>query len=246
MDTSGAGGGTIGQNGGSFFATNMTLRNLLMYAYASPNGVTLDAQIIGGPGWARTDHFDIEAKPEGGARVLPGEQTKAMVQSLLEDRFQLKVHRETRDLPVYNLVLTKKGPKLSEDQAPPNPRQAFITFAWQGDQLGPLPRGALRMVTGSDTTTIIGTAIPLARIVAMLQGKSDRIIIDKTGLDGLIDVNLEFRQDLAAAPPDAGAPGAVESATLFTALQEIGLKLESAKAPLEVLVIDSVQRPSEN
>ncbi len=141
-------------------------------------------------------------------------------------------------MPVYHLVLAKKGPKLSADQTPPDPRQAFITFASQGDELLALPRGAMRTVTGPDTTTITGTAIPVARLIAMLQGRSDRIIIDKTGLEGLIDVNLEFRQNLAAADGDA--------ATLSAALQDMGLKLDAAKTPMPVLVVDSVQRPSDN
>ncbi len=236
VNTSGSDGGSMGPRGNRLVAENVTLRNLLTYAYSPANGQFLDEQIIGGPDWARTDHFDIEAKAEGNARVVPGEQTKAMLQSLLEDRFQLRAHRETRDLPVYNLVLTKNGPKLSADQTPPDPRRSFISFVSEGQQLSPLPRGALRMVTGPSATTVTGTAIIVPRIVMLLQGKSDRIILDKTGFSGLIDVQLEFSQELG--------PG--ESPSLFTATQQIGLKLEPAKAPLEVVVIDSVQHPSQN
>lgn len=233
VNNSGSGGGSMGPKGESFVATNWTLRGLLMYAYAPASGSLLNAQVIGGPEWATTDHFDVEGKPRG-------PQMKAMLQSLLEDRFQLKIRRETRDLPVYNLVPARKGPKLSDDQTPPNPRDAFITFASQGSPLSTLPRGAMRIVTGPEITTLNGTAVSIASIVSMLQGQSDRIIIDKSGVTGLIDVNLDFRQDLAPAA------GVAQSATLFTALQEIGLKLEPAKAPLEVLVIEGVQRPSEN
>ncbi len=244
IDTSGKGGGTMGPRPGGFFATNLPLRVFLMYAYAPPNGQLLPAQIIGGPDWIQTDNFDIDARLEGNELVLPIEQIKLRLQSLLEDRFQLKAHRDTRDLPVYNLVLTRKGPKLSEDQTPPDPRRAFITFAspaleHQGTQQRPLPRGAMRVVTGA-TTTITGTAITVSQIITLLQSKSDRIIVDKTGFSGLLDVHLEFSQDLGAATPDASAP------SLFAAIQELGLKLEPGKAPLEVLVIDHVQRPSEN
>src|ERR1700722_2298805 len=93
IDTSGAGGGTMGPRPGGFFATNMTLRAFLMYAYAPPNGQLLAAQIIGGPDWILTEHFDIEARSEGNERVLAIEQIKLMLQSLLEDRFQLKARR---------------------------------------------------------------------------------------------------------------------------------------------------------
>jgi uncharacterized protein (TIGR03435 family) len=240
---SGKDGGSMGPRGDEFFGTNITLRNLLVYAYSPPNGQLLRPQIIGGPDWTNTDHFDLQAKSGGNARVLPGEQTKTMLQSLLEDRFQLKAHRETRDLPVYNLVVVKSGPKLSADQTPPDARQAFIMFGAPGESVDPLPRGAMRMITGPSSTTITGIAIPISKVITLLQGRSDRIVIDKTSFNGLLDVHLEFSQDLGTASPDAANPA---SPSLFAAIQDLGLKLESAKAPLEVLVIDSVQKPSEN
>jgi uncharacterized protein (TIGR03435 family) len=166
-----------------------------------------------------------------------------MLQTLLEDRFQLKAHRETRDLPVYDLVLVKSGPKLSADQTPPDPRQGFISFVSSGDPLQPLPRGAMRIITGPSSTTLTGAAIPISKLISLMQGKSDRIIVDKTGFNGLFDFRIEFRQDLGSEPPDAGSPALP---SLFTAVQDLGLKLESAKAPLDVLVIDSIQKPSED
>lgn len=244
LNTSGKDGGSAGPRGDRFFADNLTLNGLLMFAYSPPNGQFLPAQIVGGPSWLQTDHFDVEGKAGGNASAVPMEQMKAMVQSLLEDRFRLKTHRDTRELPVYDLVLAGRGPKLSEDQTLPDPRQSFLSFASVGQDLGPLPRGAIRVITGPSSTTLMGTAIPLSRIVSMLQGRSDRMIIDKTGFTGLIDIHVEFSQDLATAAPGADAP-AVPS--LFTAIQSLGLKLDSAKAPLEVLVIDHVERtPTEN
>src|ERR1700759_3353055 len=109
---SGKDGGTLGPRGEGFFAVNMTLLNLLLYAYSPPNGMLLRPQIIGGPSWIDTDHFDVEAKSSASAGSVPPEQTKIMLQSLLEDRFQLKIRGDHRDLPVYNLVLYKAGPKL--------------------------------------------------------------------------------------------------------------------------------------
>ncbi len=243
LNTSGRDGGTIGPKGDRLVATNVTLKTLLSYAYLPPNGLLLNSQIVGGPDWANTDHFDIQAKPEGNAPVLPNEPTKTMLQSLLEDRFQLKAHQETRDLPVYSLVLVKSGPKLSADQTPPDPRQSFISFVSSAEPVGPLPRGAMRIITGPSSTTLTGTAVSISKLVSLLQGRSDRVIVDKTDLSGLLDFHLEFSQDLGTASPDAGDPALP---SLFTAVQEIGLKLESAKAPLEVLVIDSVQKPSED
>jgi uncharacterized protein (TIGR03435 family) len=239
VNKSGSDGGTMGPRAGRLVATNVPLRTLLVYGYSPPDGQLLNDQIIGEPGWAQTEHFDIEAKFPGSDARVPGAQVKAMVRSLLEDRFQLKAHTETRELPVYNLVVMKSGPKLSADQTPPDPRRAFIQFATEGSQLAALERGALRMVTGPATTLLTGTGISVPRIVQLLQGKSDRMILDKTGVTGLLDVNLTFRPDLGT-DADQTAP------SLFTAIQETGLKLEPGKAPLEVLVVDGVQRPSEN
>jgi uncharacterized protein (TIGR03435 family) len=241
QNVSGSEGGSMGPQGDRLVATNMTLTNFLSYAYGPARGQLLKAQIIGVPDWANTTHFDIQAKLPGDARSLPIEQTKVMLQSLLEDRFQLKIHRETRDLPVYNLVLVKGGPKLSEDQTLPDPRQSSINFVSAGEESGALPRGAMRMITAPSGITLLGTAVPIAKVVNLLQGRSDRIIVDKTGFNGLFDIHLEFSPDLGAA-----APGTEIGLSLFTAIQDIGLKLESAKAPLEVLVIDRVQKPSEN
>lgn len=229
--------GGLGPRASTLVGTNVTLILLLQYAYRPPNSRLYDAQIIGAPGWARTEHFDIEAKPEAGARVLPGEQTRVMVQSLLRDRFQLSVHWEPRELPVYNLVLTKKGPKPSPDQTPPDRQNAIISVVSEGAPLSPLPRGALRMIVGPTTTTLIGTAVPVSTVVELLQGQSDRMIVDTTAFHALIDVDLEFSPELGvveAAPP------------LFTALQDIGLNLQPAKARLQALVIDRVQPPSAN
>ncbi len=223
----------------------MPLSALVQYAYTPTGAQMLAAQIVGGPDWFRTDRFDIQAKAAGDAAV-PAAQMKLMLQSLLEERFQLKLHRETRDMPVYNLVLLKQGPKPSQDQTPPEPRQAFISFATAGEQVSALPRGAMRIVTGPSSTTITGTALALKQIVMLLQGRSDRIVIDKTGFERLIDVHLEFSQELAQ-PAEAGAASAGPSApSLFTAIEEIGLKLVSAKAPLEVLVVESARKPTEN
>ena len=245
-------GGGGGPRGDRFVLTNMTLRQLLNFAYRPQKGNLLNQQIIGGPDWTNTDRFDIEAK-SGGTPPIPYDQIQLMVQSLLEDRFQLKAHREMRDLPVYNLVVAKGGlkMKLSADQTAPDPRQGFIAFATSEEEdPKPLPRGAMRQTRGSSDTILSGNALSVTNLVNnLLQGASDRIIMDKTSLTGLFDIHIRFhtntapetlRTDGAPAPSDASTP------SIFTAIQDLGLRLESGKAPLEVVVIDSVQQPSEN
>jgi uncharacterized protein (TIGR03435 family) len=140
--------------------------------------------------------------------------------------------------------------KASEDQSAPDPQQGFIDFS-SGEQedTKPLPRGAMRLTTGSADTILYANAVLVSRLVTFLQGSSDRIIMDKTNLTGRFDVHVRFRRETAppAQTPDGQpGPGDARTPSLFTAMQELGLKLESAKAPLEVIVIDSVQKPSEN
>jgi uncharacterized protein (TIGR03435 family) len=238
---SGQDGGSVGPQGDRLVATNVPLTTLLHFAYAPANGVLLNAQIVNAPDWANTDRFDVQAKLDGDARSVPIQQMRLMLQSLLEDRFQLKVHRENRVLPIYNLVLIKGGPMLSADQTPPDPSRGFIQFSSSGEQLAPLPRGAMRIVTGASGTKLSGSAIPVSKLVSLLQGQSDRIIFDKTEFTALFDINLEFSQPAAISQPAESS-----SPSLFTAIQDIGMKLESAKAPVEVIVIDSVHKPSEN
>jgi uncharacterized protein (TIGR03435 family) len=240
-NVSGQDGGSVGPRGDRLVATNVPLKALLNFAYAPANGVLLNAQIVNAPDWANTDRFDVEAKLDGGARSVPIQQMRLALQALLEDRFQLKAHRENRVLPVYNLVLIKGGPTLSADQTPPDPSRGFIQFSSTGEQLAPLPRGAMRIVAGDSGTKLLGSAIPVSKLVGLLQGQSDRIIQDKTEFTALFDINLEFSQPAAISQQaESGSP------SLFTAIQDVGMKLESATAPVEVVVIDSVHKPSEN
>jgi Protein of unknown function (DUF3738) len=133
LNRSGQDGGSIRPSGDRLIATNVTLKNLLNFAFSPSKGQFLNQQIIGGPAWIDTDRFDVEAKLEGGGPSLPPEQLRDMLQALLEDRFQLKARRDSRELPIYNLVVTKGGgPKLSQDQTPPDPRQRFIRFISAG------------------------------------------------------------------------------------------------------------------
>jgi uncharacterized protein (TIGR03435 family) len=270
--------------GGGFRATNVALRMLMRMAY----GIQ-DFQISGGPAWLNSDRFDIEAKTDGPPEKEPWklseEQRKAfldrrrlMVQALLADRFQLKTHRETKELPVYALVVAKNGPKLKEDiftppadmarpgppDAKPEPKEPNGPESKDRMvmQRGPMPKGlGMRMRPGQLTAQ----AVPLSNLVEMLSNVLGRTVIDKTGLKKTYDFDLQWTPDESqgqmfrgpeggkggpggpgSGGPD-GAPPPESGPSIFTAIQEqLGLKLESQKGPVEILVIDSVERPTEN
>jgi uncharacterized protein (TIGR03435 family) len=276
-----------GAQGDRFTMNGATLRLLLQMAYQRAGNTSLSGalQIIGGPAWMDSERYDVQTKTDCSGGTLPRERLQLMVQSLLEDRFQLKAHRETRELPIYNLVTTKDGPKIkkSADQTTPtfaaalpgpcDPASSANTPSplpppGRGgnpfDPKSPPPRGAIMMMMGTGGMTMRATATPLPAIVRLLQQQLGRMIVDKTGLEGLFDFELTFSPEGLGSPfggglppplpPAGGANGpapAVPSAadpmpSLFTAIQELGLKLESAKGPVEVLVIDSVEKPTAN
>jgi uncharacterized protein (TIGR03435 family) len=277
------GGGTRGDR---FTMNSATLRMLLQMAYQSAGSTPLTGrlEIIGGPGWMDSDRYDVQAKADCSGGKIPRETLQLMMRSLLEDRFQLKAHLETRELPIYNLVAAKDGPKIkrSADQTPPpfaaappglcepaaaNPPPPFP--AGRGNPFAPgtpPPRGTTMMMMGPSGMTLRATATPFAVLVRTLQQQLGRTVADRTGLDGLYDFELTFSpeglespfgrgfplpQQLPPAGGPTGSPFASPSApdsvpSLFTAIQELGLKLESGKGPVEVLVIDSVEKPTEN
>jgi uncharacterized protein (TIGR03435 family) len=224
-------------NNGLLRATNVTLRQLILQSFRM-----LDFQ-LGAPDWMSTERFDVEAKAESGAippagtpaeNAVRAEIQAKMLQSLLEDRFQLRSHRETKELPIFALVLAKDGPKLQPTvEGRPGPNG--------------LTAGSSRTNGTSAGVEMSGSGITMDRLISMLASQAGRPIINKTDLTGTFDFTLKFAQ--AANTATAGGDSVVEPTgpSLFTAIQEqLGLKLESAKAPVEVLVIDSVQRPSEN
>ncbi len=208
--------------GGRFVAKNMTVRLLIQQAY----GVK-DFQISGGPGWMGTERFDINAQ---GPEARTPEQLKPMLQALLADRFKLQIHRDTKELPMYSLVAGKNGSKLKESEASsPGPR--------------------IRMGRG----LIEGQGMSMTILANQLGQQLGRSVTDKTGLTGKYDIKFEWTPDEtqgggpreigaeSAAPVDASGP------TIYTALQEqLGLKLESQKGPVEILLIDRIEKPTEN
>ncbi len=204
---------------------NTSLSDLIGFAYG------LQArQIAGGPAWAETDKYDLNAQPDGEGQ--PNDrQWKIMMQKLLADRFKLKFHREKKELPVYAIVVAKSGPKLTRSEGDPN---GLPSLFFRG--LGVLPA---RNATIADFAGLMQTTV------------LDRPVVDQTGLSGRYDFTLTWTPDefqfpglgVKIPPPSDNAV----APDLFTAMQQqLGLKLESTKAPVEILVIDSVEKPSEN
>ena len=231
--------------GGRLDVTNMPVKEMIAIAWRIQ-----PFQISGSPGWLESARFDISAKPEDGAKQS---EVPAMLQALLADRFQLMFHRETKELPIYALVVANKdaklGPKLTESKEggctpfdptkpPPPPQPGKPSTMCGGMMMGPD-----RMST---------TSAPIADLIPMLSRILGRTVVDKTGLTGKYDISMEWTPDESQAirfSPDGPRPPPSDPTgpTIFTALQEqLGLKLESQKGPVEILVIDHVERPSEN
>jgi uncharacterized protein (TIGR03435 family) len=245
------------QPGGRLVVKSVPFRALLTFSYN-----VRDFQVTGGPSWMTSDFWDIEARvdeasiPEVMAAPDPLKPSPMAVrlQSLLEDRFQLKIHTETRELPIYELSIAKGGSKLklSDDQTPFKQPERGAPPPPPLQRGGPMPRYSMRMGRGS----MEAVAIDEPRIVGALAGVVGRTIVDKTGLKGLYDFKLQWTPDPPAGGPGGPAgPGGPEAGpqidpngpSIFTAIQEqLGLKLEATKGPVDVIVIDSVQKPSEN
>jgi uncharacterized protein (TIGR03435 family) len=237
--------------GGTFVAAGQSLVGLIQYAYRIRG-----YQVIGGPGWANTDLWVIQAKaPEGSVLARPNpdmadfdamermlsqpDKIALMLQSLLEDRFQLKIHHETKEMGVYELAVAKNGlkMKLAADQTRPEPPPPGL-FPRQVN--GELRRGSALMGRGS----FEGQAIPFWTLFNSIRNQLDRPLMNKVDLKGLYDIKLKWEPDNLQATPGGVPP---EGPSLTTALQEqLGLRLESTKGPVDVIVIESVQRPSEN
>ncbi|HEX5227329.1 MAG TPA: TIGR03435 family protein [Bryobacteraceae bacterium] len=230
--------GRLDSKGGRIIALNIPPAGMLLQAFGIKS-----FQLVGTPTWMTLDRYDIEATADGNP---PAETMRLMLQALFEDRFQLKYHRETKEMPVFALVVSKPG-KLHEAEGDCKPPQR------------PKPDDPPAVRCGSAIISvgrIVGRSVTAASFADIVSRVTDRLVLDKTNLTGKYDINLEFTRDRArvlpagdAAPtgiqspqaPDPGGP------TIFTALQEqLGLKLDSQKAPVDVIIIDHIERPSEN
>lgn len=247
------------QPGGRLTFTNAPVRLLITRAYD-----VQPFQVIGGPDWLTTDRYDVTAKaPEGD--VTPA-QLNEMLQSLLADRFKLVLRRETRELPVYFLVRAREDGRLGDAMKP----AAVDCSAARGRPGGPPPAadapraggpgpagpavavGNCRVMIAPGRFTVAGQR--LSAFATGIANQLGRPVIDKTGLTGAYDFELTFMPEGRGAPigplppgaPDIPAPDP-DAPSIFTAVQEqLGLKLEAGRGPVEVLVIDSVERPIED
>lgn len=191
---------------GRLVMKNITLREAVRTAYHLNQ-----PELFGGPKWVDSEHYDIEGRAD--SRV-PRDQIMQMLQSLLADRFKVRVHRETRTLPVYALTIAKNGPKMAPASAP-----------FGSTSSGP------RSVTAKGVTIDI--------LVQLLTDLLMQPVLDRTRLTGVFDIKLDFAP--IEGPADDPAP------SIFAAIQEqLGLKLEATKGPVEVLVIDSAEKPDAN
>jgi len=200
-----------------------------------------DDRIVGAPEWVKSEHFDVEAKvdPADAPKLekLKRNERFMMLQPLLEERFGLKFHHETRELPVYTLVVARGGPKLKQS-APDDPTEK-----------GP-KKGRMTMMNAMGSIDANGSS--MENLSHILSSQLGRTVVDKTGLTGNYDYTLKWIPDNVPAPPPGATAGGDSAAdtsgpSLFTAVQEqLGLKLESEKAPVDVIVIDRVEQPSAN
>ncbi|MGO4882758.1 MAG: TIGR03435 family protein [Bryobacteraceae bacterium] len=243
--------------GGRFEAKNVTVRFLLQEAY----GVK-DSQISGAPAWFDSEHYDVEAKADDSfdevahrlGRDEQEVQLRQMLQAMLADRLKLVLHHDTKELSEYALVVAKNGPKFHETTAPAMDPAAENRPLGPPAPGAPMPRGSIRM-TGRGELTLTG--IGITQFADVLSRQLGLLVVDKTGLKGEYDFTLKWTPDEgqgqmfrgAGGPPPDGAPPPPDASgpSIFTALQEqLGLKLESQKGPVDTIVIDHVERPSEN
>jgi uncharacterized protein (TIGR03435 family) len=235
---------------GGRLTANSPLRVLMENAYTVQS-----FQIAGGPDWINSERYQIEAKAAGNPSR---DQVFLALQLLLEDRFKLKIHRETRELPVYALVAAKSGVKLPSPKDEGCASSSLGTESVEGRITPPgtdppslAPCGAVRVMLELTGARMQGGKIAMPEFIRVLSMVLGRPVVDKTGFAGLFDVRLDFLPDEISAalppPPPGGSPLDSKSPSILIALQEqLGLRIESTKGPVDVLVIDHVERPSEN
>jgi uncharacterized protein (TIGR03435 family) len=219
---SGSGSMSMNSNGDRYSATNVSLKNMLQGIYDIKEDL-----IFGLPGPIDSARFDIETKivnPDPDVlKKLSTQQRRMLLLPLLAERFQLKTHTEIRTLPVYDLVVLQGGPKFKQSSS--------------ANEHG----GGIGVNGSGKTLTLTAHDLPMASIAKALANPVHRTVIDRTGLTGNYDLTLHW------SPEDSSDTETDSAASIFTAFQEqLGLKLQPAKGPVETLVVDHVQMPSEN
>ncbi len=197
--------------GGRFTGSNMGIRKLIRNAFAIE-----DKRIAGVPGWVDSESYDINAKTVGGFEI-DRSNIQALMLWLLENRFRMKFHRETKEEAVFSLEAAKDGLRITPHTGAGEP--------------------SMSSNGGSGMVTLKATRLSLADFAATLARQVGRPVLDRTGVRGEFDFNLQWSPEQA---PDSGSP------SIFTALQPLGLRLISTKGPVEIVVIDYVEKPSDN
>ena len=237
---------------GRFTATNATARSLILRAYG-----LVDAQLIGAPGWLESERYDIDARPAappagGPEAILP------MLRMLIVERFKLKAHAETRELPAYALIYARRdqqlGPQIRPTQTDCTRPSALTADEVRASVRDGWPQCGMTYYVNFTTNTPAGSSVKMRvrragttipAFATSLQPMVDRPVIDQTGLQGLFDVEYSY----APQPPTPGVESAFgpDAPMVFIAHEEqLGLKLEGRRMPVPVLVIDSIDHPTEN
>jgi uncharacterized protein (TIGR03435 family) len=216
-----------------FLPTGLSVKNLPLQMLIREAFALEDDRISGAPAWVKNSRFDIEAKVAESdiptVKNMTIDQRKAMLRPLLQERFDLKFHYESRTLPLYVLVIGKGGSKLKVFEPPGNPTTNGLRSTGRG--------------------RLEAQGIPMEAVASVLSKEVGRTVLDETRLNGKYDFTLEWEPD--DAPPVAGNDNGLAqdsvAPSLFTALQEqLGLKLEPRKGPIRVMVIDHVEPPTPN
>jgi uncharacterized protein (TIGR03435 family) len=241
----------MGNDPGRINYVNVSLRDVLARAYS------VKQFQIAGPAWLDTERYDINAKiPEGVAQ----DQVPAMLQTLLTERFKMTVHKENKEAPIYALIVAKGGPKLKKAEETDDPKGPVMKTP-DGAAVN-VPRGGMAIMNNGRNAEIRAMGTTLARFADMLSRFCDRPVFDETKIEGNYDFVISVAaEELARAkgglmrmgPPPGGGDGgghtdeASSGDTIFTAVQNFGLKLEPKKAPLDRIVIESADKvPTEN
>jgi uncharacterized protein (TIGR03435 family) len=253
-----AGGGIRVQPGGRYEFSNMTLRSLLASAYQR---FAFDArEVVGGPAWLDTERFDIIAQTGTGTPPtdpdgFPG-PLFAMMRGLIEERFKVAAHNESRELPIYVLLPARNDGRLGPGLRRLDSGCADAMRRMNaGERPAPRPGRGPDCSLGGGPGRLQANAVSLEIFAKALSGEVGRYVVDKTGVAGDFDIDLTFAPEFSpgrrtgapAPPPDAAALAAGDRPSIFTALQEqLGLKLESARGPVDVLVVDRAEMPERN
>jgi len=236
LNPSGDSGTSIGQRpGGQYVMTNGPIGMLLRNAFGPQNG-----ELIGAPGWVTSERYDLIATANG---TTSSDDLRLMLRTLLVDRLKLQAHLEPREQPVYFLIVARPdgrlGPNLERTSRDCAAVAAATRAGLPAPVLKPPANGGDPCGTRATAGEVLAGGITMDVFARNLGSRAGRVVFDRTALEGYFDLTLRFSRDQDPANPDAPS--------IFTALQEqLGLKLEPGRAPLQTLVIDHIERPTEN